>query len=162
VEKYFQKFKQCNAYVSNLSRYYQNYFSSHEPPIFSILASAWLFVSSSHPASSKCIPLAINPNALVLPWCFPTLRVHAVGALSQVLMLFAHHTPASAKQALVHEQGLVLPHMPAYAPSKHAAAPVEHQAVYASSYTCQSGHGMTSATVNGSDHVLPHWPAEVT
>lgn len=76
-------------------------------------------------------------------------------------MLFAHHTPAAAKPVLVHEQGLVLPHMPIYAPSKHAAAPVEHQQVYASSYTCQSGHGMTSATVNGSDHVLPHWPAEV-
>jgi hypothetical protein len=76
-------------------------------------------------------------------------------------MLFAHHTPASAKQALVHEQGLVLPQMPVYAPSKHAAAPLEHQAVYESSYTCQSGHGVTVASYNGSDHVLPHWPAEV-
>jgi hypothetical protein len=76
-------------------------------------------------------------------------------------MLFAHHTPTTAQQALVHEQGLMLPDMPAFAPARHAAAPPGQQQAYASSYTCQSGHGIVAASVNGSDHVLPHWPAEV-
>jgi hypothetical protein len=83
------------------------------------------------------------------------------GKCAEVLMLFAHHTPASAKHALVHEQGLALPTMPAYAPAQHAGAPAAQQQAYASSYTCQSGHGIAQASYNGSDHVLPHWPAEV-
>ena len=75
------------------------------------------------------------------------------------LMLFTHHTTDEAKRALVHELGVTLPTLPALNATAHRDARVAD--TVASSYTCQTGHGMTAATDVGSDHVLPHWPKEV-
>ena len=77
------------------------------------------------------------------------------------LMLWTHHTSADAKAALTHEAGVTLPTLPAYEAAHGAHADAAVADTVASSYTCQTGHGMTEATTTGSDHVYPHWPAEV-
>ena len=80
---------------------------------------------------------------------------------AEALMLWTHHMPAAAKEALVHEQGVTLPTLEPYNASHAAHGEPAIAEVYDSSYTCQTGHGMTEATTNGSDHVLPHWPTNV-
>ena len=70
--------------------------------------------------------------------------------------------PAQGKDALINEQGVSIPTLPVFNQT-HAEHEDEHVShVYASSYTCQTGHGMSEAGVDGSDHVLPHWPTEMS
>jgi len=81
---------------------------------------------------------------------------------AEVLMLWAHHVAEEAKESLVHEHGVTLPTMPTYNDTVvDTYKDTDVAQVYASSYTCQTGHGMQAASDTGSDHVLPHWPKEV-
>ena len=80
---------------------------------------------------------------------------------AEALMHWTHHVPAGGKDTLINEQAVSIPTLPVFN-STHAEHEDKHVShVYASSYTCQTGHGMTAAGVDGSDHILPHWPTEV-
>jgi len=80
---------------------------------------------------------------------------------AEALMMWTHHTPSAAKEVLVNEQAVSIPTLPIFndTHANHADDDVAH--TYASSYTCQTGHGITEASSTGSDHVLPHWPSDV-
>lgn len=71
-------------------------------------------------------------------------------------MLWSHHVTESGRQAL-HD--MVLPLMVDFQMEHVREQPREIADRYASSYTCVTGHNMQSN--HTSDHVWPHWPAEV-
>ena len=73
-------------------------------------------------------------------------------------MIFSHHLPTPAQDALVNEQAVVLPTLPVYNETHAQHEDEEVAQTYEASYTCQSGHGMTEITTTHSDHVFPHWP----
>jgi len=75
---------------------------------------------------------------------------------AEVLMLWAHHIPESGKRAL---KDMVLPSLETFKMHHVREQPREIADRYASSYTCVTGHNMQSN--HTSDHVWPHWPAEV-
>lgn len=74
---------------------------------------------------------------------------------AEVLMMWTHHVTQDSKSEL--QQLLKLPSLPTYNP-KHVEHPT-HGKYYADALTCVTGHNMTATST--SDHVLPHWPAEV-
>jgi len=82
--------------------------------------------------------------------------VHALkeAKCAEALMLYTHHVPEEAKALL---KASAMPTMPAYRPEAARHATVGK--AYTESYTCVSGHNMTAN--HTSDHILPHWPAEV-
>jgi hypothetical protein len=74
---------------------------------------------------------------------------------AEVLMLWVHHVPQAAKEAL---QPLVLPKLPEFKLEK-VKNNTALAARYASSFSCVTGHNMK--TTSTSDHKWPHWPAEL-
>lgn len=70
---------------------------------------------------------------------------------AEVAMMWAHHLPEAGKKALA---AMPVPSVPVFDLEKGLASKQ-----YAESFTCVSGHNMRSN--DASDHVFPHWPAEV-
>lgn len=76
---------------------------------------------------------------------------------AEVLMHWTHHVPAEAKNELVKK--ITLPTLPIAKPVEDSNAHVEAKKTYVAAFSCVTGHGMSSS--HQSDHVWPHWPAEV-
>lgn len=76
---------------------------------------------------------------------------------AEVLMLWVHHVAQSGKDML--KKVIVLPTMDAFRMEHIRGQPAEVAHRVATSYTCVTGHNMQSN--HTSDHIWPHWPAEV-
>lgn len=87
-----------------------------------------------------------------------TERPLKLAKCAEVLMLFTHHLPQSARDAFQKLDTFKLPSMPVYDETYAKHEDKEVAATYSGSYTCQTGHNMTGGDM--SDHVLPHWPKE--
>jgi len=75
---------------------------------------------------------------------------------AEVLMLWVHHVPQPAKDAL---KAMVLPKLPEFNFERLKHNNPSLSSRYASSFTCVTGHNMQST--HTSDHKWPHWPAEL-
>ena len=78
---------------------------------------------------------------------------------AEMLMLWAHHLTEEARAELRHV--VRLPTLPVFNETLAESLDPETAAAYRRGFTCQTGHGIAEASADGSDHVLPHWPAEV-
>jgi len=76
-------------------------------------------------------------------------------ACTEILRMWAHTLTSGQRKAL-SDAGITLPTLPVFIESE------EEEEDYASAFTCMTGHGITAKVANGSYHILPHWPTEVT